>query len=127
MNSDGSNLHRLTSSPNAYEGSPCWSPRGDRIAFVVMSDYGTFDIATSTSSGEDVVILTYGEGSNEDPNWSPDGLQIVFSSTRSGSKGLYIMSRDGSHVRTLTISGNSYSPAWAPAASGNNIRVSSGR
>lgn len=126
MKSDGTNTHRLTSTPSAYEDSPCWSPRGSRILFVIMSDYG-FEIATSSPDGDDVVMLTFGQGSNEDPHWSPDGLRIVFTSSRTGSKKLYIMNWDGSNVRPLTIDGYSFSPAWAPAVSGNDIRVTSKR
>lgn len=127
MNSDGSDQHRLTATPNAYEDSPAWSPQGDRIAFVLMSDYG-FDIATCSPSGDDVVVLTFAQGSNEGPKWSPDGLRIIFSSTRgTGTKRIFIMNRDGSNVRPLTIDGNSYSPAWAPPSNGNDIRISSKR
>ena len=126
MNSDGSNTHRLTSNINAYEDSPCWSPRGDRIAFVVLHDR-SFDIATVSLSGDDTVILTFGQGSNENPRWSPDGLRIVFSSTRLGGKNLFIMNWDGSNVRPLTKDGKSFSPAWSPASSGNDIRASSKR
>ncbi len=127
MNSDGSGAHRLTSTPNAYEDSPCWSPRGDRIVFVMMSDYG-FDIATSSSTGDDVLVLTFAQGSNEDPRWSPDGLRIIFTSTRvTGTKRLFTMNWDGSNPRPLTIDGNNYSPAWAPAVSGNDVRITSQR
>ncbi len=126
MNSDGSNTHRLTSNINAYEDSPCWSPRGDRIAFVILHD-SSFDIATTSPSGEDTVILTFGEGSNENPRWSPDGLKIVFSSTRLGGKNLFIMNWDGSNVRPLTKDNNSFSPAWSPVTTGNDIRISSRR
>ena len=126
MNSDGSNTHRLTSNINAYEDSPCWSPRGDRIAFVVLHDR-SFDIATVSPSGDDTVILTFGQGSNENPRWSPDGLRIVFSSTRLGGKNLFIMNWDGSNVRPITKDGKSFSPAWSPASSGNDIRASSKR
>ena len=126
MNKDGTNLHRLTSTINAYEDSPCWSPRGDRIAFVVLFDR-SFDIASASSSGDDVVYLTSGQGSNENPRWSPDGLRIIFTSTRLGGKNLFIMNHDGSNVRPITKDCNSFSPAWAPAGSGNDIRVSSRR
>jgi TolB protein len=123
MNSDGSNVHRLTANPNSYEDSPNWSPRGDRILFV-MQNGSTFDIASSSSTGSDVVMLTMGEGSNENPKWSPDGLRIVFSSTRLGGKNIFIMNWDGSGVRPLTNDGNSFSPSWSPAASGDDIRIS---
>ncbi|HDY88755.1 MAG TPA: Tol-Pal system beta propeller repeat protein TolB, partial [bacterium] len=126
MKRDGSNAHRLTNNINAYEDSPCWSPRGDRIAFVVLFDR-SFDIATVSPSGDDVVIITSGQGSNENPQWSPDGLRIVFSSSRLGGKNLFIMNRDGTNVRPLTKNSSSFSPAWAPASSGNDIRVSSRR
>lgn len=126
MNSDGSNTHRLTSNINAYEDSPCWSPRGDRIAFVVLHDR-SFDIATASPSGDDTVILTFGQGSNENPRWSPDGLRIVFSSTRLGGKNIFIMNWDGSNVHSLTKDSKSFSPAWSTASSGNDIRISSRR
>ncbi|MFA6470433.1 MAG: Tol-Pal system beta propeller repeat protein TolB [Candidatus Latescibacterota bacterium] len=123
MNGDGSNIHRLTASQNSYEDSPNWSPRGDRIVFVLMNG-NSFDIASSSPTGSDVVMLTMGEGSNENPKWSPDGLRIVFSSTRLGGKNVFIMNWDGSGVRPLTNDGNSFSPSWSPAASGDDIRVS---
>jgi len=126
MNRDGSNVHRLTKNINSYEGSPCWSPGGDRIAFVILFERA-FDIATVNPSGDDLVILTSGQGSNENPRWSPDGLRIVFSSTRLGGKNIFIMNRDGSNVRPLTKDCSSFSPAWAPASSGNDIRISSRR
>jgi TolB protein len=126
MNSDGSGVHRLTSRLNAYEDSPCWSPRGDRIAFVVLFDR-SFDIATASPHGDDTVILTSGPGSKENPRWSPDGLKLVFSSTAEGSKNIYTMNADGSNVRLLTKGINNFSPAWAPASTGNDTRVSSRR
>ena len=126
MNSDGTGVHRLTSIPDAYEDSPGWSPRGDRIAFVMLIDTG-FAIATASPRGDDIVILTSGGGSNENPEWSPDGLRIVFSSTRTGGKDIFIMKWDGSDVRPLTTDCQSFSPAWGPALSGDDIRVSSNR
>lgn len=127
MNSDGSNSHRLTPTPKSYEDSPSWSPRGDKIVFVSLSDYNSFDIATVSASGEGVVIITYGEGSNEDPCWSPDGLRMVFTSTRTGSRMLYIMNSDGSQARPLIPNGDCFSAAWSYPANGNDIRVSSKR
>ncbi len=126
MKSDGTKVRRLTGALDTYEDSPCWSPRGDFIAYVIMSDYG-FDIATVNPSCDDMVMLTYGRGSNENPRWSPDGLKIVFTSNRLGGKNLFIMDWDGSDIRPLTKNGNSFSPAWAPTASGDDIRVSSRR
>ncbi|MBN1290307.1 MAG: PD40 domain-containing protein [Candidatus Latescibacteria bacterium] len=126
MNSDGSGIRRLTPSLDTYEDSPCWSPRGNLIAFVILSDYG-FDIATINLNGDEMIMLTYGSGSNENPKWSPDGLKILFTSNRLGGKNLFVMNWDGSDIRPLTKDGNSLSPAWAPTSSGDDIRVSSRR
>jgi TolB protein len=126
MDSDGSNVRRLTSNMNAYEDSPDWSPRGDRIAYVMLFDRD-FDIASVSPTGEDVVLLTSAQGSNENPKWSPDGLRIVFSSSRGGGKDIFIMNWDGTKVRQLTFDSSSFSPSWSPTTLGNDIRVSSKR
>lgn len=123
MNSDGSDQHRLTSIPGSYEDSPCWSPRGDRISFVFRTGSTGADVVTASPAGDDVVQLTVGEGTNETPKWSPDGLRMVFSSTRNGGKNLFIMNWDGTGIRPLTNEGNCHSPSWAPSASGDDIRV----
>lgn len=49
------------------------------------------------------------------PMWSPDGKQIVFSSTRSGNFQIYVMNADGSDVRRLTDrDGYDGDPSWSP-------------
>ena len=57
--------------------------------------------------------LTIGGASNESPHWSPDSRHIVFQSTRSGSKQLFIMNADGKNVRQITAYGINESPAWS--------------
>lgn len=55
MNSDGSNQMQLTTDP-AYEGRPCWSPDGARIAFVANRDRdgGIYVINTDGASKQRV-------------------------------------------------------------------------
>ena len=95
-----------------YCGSPAWSPRGDRIAFVAMDDGNNFNVYTIAPDGSDAVRLTSG-GSNENPVWSPDGRFLVFSSTRAGAADLYVMRADGSGLRRLTWSGGNTMPSWS--------------
>ena len=92
--------------------SPCWSPKGDRIAFV-SRESGKLDIYTIDITGENLIRLTY-EGSNENPRWSPDGLHIVFSSTRSGRYEIYTMNWDGSNQKPITFGEENYNPSWSP-------------
>ena len=51
---------------------------------------------------ENLVPLTDSKGYDAECAYSPDGKQIVFCSDRDGDPDLYIMDRDGSHVRQLT-------------------------
>jgi len=52
---------------------------------------------------------------NEDPSWSPDGRYIVFTSNRTGSNQLYMVSADGSNERRITYDKhNYYKPKWSP-------------
>lgn len=54
-------------------------------------------------------------GSNLDPDWSPDGSRMTFSSDRDGRREIYTMDADGQNVVRLTnVAGTNYSPAWSP-------------
>jgi TolB protein len=58
-------------------------------------------------------VLTYGEGSNESPAFSPNGRHIAFMSTRKGGSQIYTMTRDGRDVRQITTTGNNVTPSWS--------------
>jgi len=101
-----------------YEGSyntgPQWSPRGNRIAYTGRVD-GRFQIFTISPDGGAPVQLTY-SGNNENPSWSPDGRQIVFSSTRLGrQKSIFVMFANGrSQRRLFRFDGSAAMPNWGP-------------
>jgi Tol biopolymer transport system component len=62
--------------------------------------------------------LTRGAGDDEEPEWSPDGKQILFASTRGGRKQIWVMSPNGTHQRPLIIdSVNVREPTWSPDGS----------
>jgi len=50
------------------------------------------------------------------PNWSPDGTQLVFSSSIQGA-GIYIISKNGSGLRKVIATNEGYfnEPVWSPA------------
>jgi TolB protein len=54
------------------------------------------------------------DGENEDPSWAPDGRHIVFSSTRSGDKQLWILDTESGRTRQLTHSRGARLASWSP-------------
>ncbi len=65
--------------------------------------------------GSDAVQLTYAEKSSENPQWSPDGRMIAFTSSRSGKNNLYVLRLIGGEAEQLTdVKSGVGSFAWAP-------------
>jgi len=75
---------------------------------------GIFDIVVMDATGQNPVQVTSGAGHNENPQWSADARKIVFSSTRTGRKQIYMMNVDGSDVVALTDGVESFNPAAGP-------------
>jgi len=115
MGADGSIPHRISFVTSNYCTSPRWSPKGDKIAFVCRSD-GGFQLFVSGIDGSNALQLTSG-GDNEDPDWSPDGRYLIFSTTMGGkgAASLALMRSDGSNMKRLTTSrGGDSQPSWGP-------------
>lgn len=104
---------RLTSGTQFTVGSFSWSPDGYRIAFDAQSRPGlTFDPSAdiyvydlAAGSVKKIVDL---EGPDTDPIWSPDGKQIVFTTTMGRPNWFYVdrnlatVPADGGAVTSLT-------------------------
>lgn len=96
--------------------SPRLSPNGDYLALVSNED-GTPSVYL-LDVGEGILTrLTDDEGSEDWPDWSPDGESLVYLSDRDGDNALYIHERNG-HAGTDTmlelpeIDGPVGRPAW---------------
>jgi TolB protein len=99
---------------SSYNDAPSWAPSGpDRIAFCSRID-GFFHIFTCRPDGSDLQQLTSGGHNNEDPTWAPNGLELAFTSDRSGRKQIYRMFADGSNLHQITNESACQSPAWSP-------------
>jgi TolB protein len=108
---DGLGLRQITHESKADRAT--WSP----------APYNEIAYAASTGPGNDIKVLelatgavrqlTFGEGTNESPSFSPNGRHIAFSSTRSGKTQVFTMARDGKDLRQITRLGANYQPDWS--------------
>jgi TolB protein len=114
MDADGSNVELLTPytpGVRSYRASPDWSPDGRAIAYEQQN--GVFQIWMIDVRDRAPKQLT-SEGENEDPSWAPDGRHIVFTSSRSGDKQLWILDTETGRARQLTHAKGSRLAAWSP-------------
>ena len=77
--------------------------RNGRVACAGPDSNGVMQIFSYASDGTDRKQLTH-DGVNQYPSWSPDGTQILFSSSRTeGPFGqIWIMAADGSHQHEVS-------------------------
>ena len=111
MGADGLNVRRISTDANCDRAT--WSPAPfNELAFVCRTgpgyDIKIFDFATSETRQ-----ITFGEGSNESPAFSPNGRHIAFTSTRAGRTQVFTVARDGKNVRQVTRQGNNFTPDWS--------------
>jgi len=111
MGVDGLGQRQLTH--ESYADRPTWSPAPyNEVAYAAKTGPGQ-DIKILDLATREVRQLTFGEGTNESPAFSPNGRHIAFSSTRSGKTQIFTMSRTGQDLKQITRTGNNNQPDWS--------------
>ena len=106
----------LLPTPRDYK-NPSFSPDGKRLA-VDIDEGGNSDLWVYELERETLSRLTFDEGNDHGPVWTPDGQWVTFASNRGGGRvlNLYWKRADGTgDAERLTESSNSQFPfSWSP-------------
>ena len=106
-------LRRLTSTPRAVEGSPCWSPDGSRIVYV-SNTTGMPQLYVISKAGGQPVRLTFRGTQNVAPDWGKNGL-IAYQTMQGSQFQIAIMDPVSKQEKVITKYDASYEdPSWAP-------------
>ena len=114
MDSDGTDVSTLTDydfSDKTYRSDPDWSPDGRLVAYQERVN-DRFQIRTFRVAGGTPKLLT-NDGVNEQPSWAPDARHLVFTSTRTGVRQLWVLDTESNRVRQLTTSAGSRLASWS--------------
>ena len=117
MNSDGSNLERLTNTEGVWDNCPAFSPDGQKIAFVrtYPSLSGKEEIWIMDSDGNNKIYSGILGGG---VRWSPDGSKFIYHSNPGNNYDIYISNIDGTSETRLTTSASlDLQPSWSPDGS----------
>jgi TolB protein len=112
VNVDGTGLRHLPLNDGWVDG-PTWAPAPyNEIAYTARTG-GAFDIKVYELATGAIRAVTFGEGANESPSYSPTGRHIAFHSSRAGRSQIFTIGRDGRGLKQITREGNNQTPAWS--------------
>jgi len=102
MNSDGTDVRRLTSTANVLDWSPDWSPDGSQILFARSHASPVWRSEIWTINPDGSGLHQVGNLNGQGPDWSPDGSKIVYFNYVEGGGDIWIANADGTNPTRLT-------------------------
>jgi Tol biopolymer transport system component len=97
------NLLEILSLPPDFYQSPDISPDGSRVAIVRPSPENGTDVWMIDLDRSVATRLTFSPQENNMPVWSPDGRNLLFGSSRDGSRNIYVKGGAGAGATQLLL------------------------
>jgi hypothetical protein len=97
---------QVTSGPSAVT----WSPDGTELIYSMQGS-----LWRQRLGADQAIQLTAGDGYDHQPDWSPDGARVVYTSYRNDALELRLLDLRTGSTRTLLAGGNVHlDPRWSP-------------
>jgi Tol biopolymer transport system component len=120
INSDGTGLKRISNfreqgSKPQWGPSTSWSPDGKTIAYSIS--FGSWQdnkVFLMDSDGKNVRKLTDNNYDNRNPDFSPDGKNIAFNTTKNGTRETAILNLTTKELKYLGNNASGFGLAWSP-------------
>ncbi|MDO5536340.1 MAG: translocation protein TolB [Desulfovibrionaceae bacterium] len=95
----------------SYNTEANLSPDGTLVVFSRLTSYGQRIFVQDLVTGQETQV-SFGPGSDEQPSFCADSYFIAFSSSRGGSRGIYLTTRHGGDAKRVPVKGDCYFPRW---------------
>ncbi len=103
---------RRVSLNGGYNTEASLSPDGSLVVYSRMTDFGHRIFVQDLVSGSERQI-TFGPGSDEQPAFCGDSYSIAFTSSRGGTRGIYLTTRNGAAPKKINTGvGDASFPRW---------------
>jgi Tol biopolymer transport system component len=107
---------RLTGDTSLDDGSPAWSPDGERIGFDRLHHRTLKSVIVVMDATGKMRVVPGGKDAEWSPSWSPDGTRLVFMS----HGGIFTMTAEGTNRKRIVELGREAlyaTPRWSPDGS----------